>query len=269
MARESSGAPAAAPSRESADRGGARDTLFRPGRNCWQVARANRVGLLVEGAGYFPAFAQAALEARHSILISAWEIHSRTHLHHGIRRVPEELGEFLNFLVRRRRSLHVRILAWDYPLVFAKDREITFPYAIGWKPHRRVHICYDGKVPTGAAHHQKLVVVDGAIGFCGGLDLTRSRWDTSEHRPQDPRRINPGEDEIYAPFHDMMMLVDGEAARALESILRARWQLASGTALPPAGTAADPWPANVPVHVHDVDVAISRTAAAIEERPAV
>lgn len=35
------------------------------------------------------------------------------------------------------------------------------------------------------AHHEKLVVVDQAVAFLGGLDLAYGRWDTPEYRLTD------------------------------------------------------------------------------------
>ena len=73
--------------------------LFRPGQNCYRVARAHRAALLIDGEAYFRAFAAAALRATHSIVIVAWDFHSQTRLHSSEEGVPEQLGDFLNFLV--------------------------------------------------------------------------------------------------------------------------------------------------------------------------
>ena len=32
-----------------------------------------------------------------------------------------------------------------------------------------------------ASHHQKIVVIDDCLAFCGGIDMTSARWDTREH----------------------------------------------------------------------------------------
>ena len=187
---ESTVAAASSPRAQAEASGGgpARGSLFTPGTNCWQVAHAERVGLIVDGEAYFKAFAHAALRAQRSLIILAWDFHSRTRLHHGIPRVPEHLGEFLNFLVKRRRRLEVRILTWDYPVLFSKGRELSPIYGLGWRPKRRVRLRYDDHYPLGASQHQKIVVVDGKLAFCGGLDLTLSRWDTPAHGPKDERR---------------------------------------------------------------------------------
>src|SRR5262249_44739534 len=84
------------------------------------------------------------------------------------------------------------------------------------------------------------------------------------HRPDDPRRI--ADDEAYPPFHDAMMMVDGEVARALAELARERWRNATGRRLQPADGRDDPWPEHVQPSVRDVQVAISRTAPPSEER---
>jgi phosphatidylserine/phosphatidylglycerophosphate/cardiolipin synthase-like enzyme/uncharacterized membrane protein YdjX (TVP38/TMEM64 family) len=245
-----------------------RASLFVRGINCWDVAHANRISLLVDGEAYFKAFAQAALRAERTIDIVGWDFHSRTRLHHCIPRVPEHLGDFLNFLVKRRRRLEVRILTWDYPVVFSKGRELSPIYGLGWRPKRRVRLRYDDHYPIGASQHQKVVVIDGALAFCGGLDLTLSRWDTPEHGPHEQRRINEGCSDAYAPFHDTVMAMDGDAAAALDTLVRDRWQRATGQSLSKTIASSDPWPDTLPVSLTDADVAIARTRAPMgDEEP--
>lgn len=233
-------------------------SLFRDGVNCWRTARAERVALLVDGDEYFRAFRAAAEKARRSILLLAWDFNSRTQLHCGEDDgVPQVLGDFLNFLVRRRRALEVRVLIWDYPMIFGTDREFPSVYGLGWKPHRRVRVRYDNTHPVTGSHHQKVMVVDDNVAFCGGLDLTCRRWDTHEHRPDDERRCEEG--SAYPPFHDAMMMVDGAAARSLGDLARDRWLLATGRRLNAVGRAADAWPGEIEPAIRRVDVAIART----------
>lgn len=243
-------------------------SLFEPGRNCYGVGHADRVALIIDGDAYFKAFVNAALRATRSIVIVGWDFHSRTQLHHGIEGVPEMLGEFLNFLAKRRRRLDIRILTWDYPVLFSKGRELSPIYGLGWHPHRRVRLRYDDHYPVGASQHQKLVVIDGTLAFCGGLDLTRSRWDTKDHAPGDHRRVNEDDDDHYAPFHDTMMAMDGEAAQVIDDIVRDRWFRATGHPLKKRVVkGSDPWPPSLPVSLADVKVAFARTRAAFNDDP--
>src|SRR3990170_3344738 len=162
-------------------------SLLRLGYNCWAIARAERAALIVDAKDYFEAFYYAALRAQRSILVLAWDFNSQTRLHFDPAAKdapPVLLGEFLNYLVKRRRGLHVNVLNWDYPMVFGTDREFPPVYGLGgWTPARRVNLRYDDAHPVGASQHQKIVVIDDAIAFCGGIDLTLRRWDCGEHTP--------------------------------------------------------------------------------------
>jgi phospholipase D1/2 len=246
-------------------------SLLRLGYNCWSIARAERVAFIVDAKDYFEAFYRAALLAQRSILVLGWDFNSQTRLHHdpvAKDGPPPLLGEFLNYLVRRRRSLHVHVLNWDYPMVFGADREFPPIYGLGgWTPARRVHLRYDDTHPVGASQHQKVVVIDDAIAFCGGIDLTVRRWDCGEHAPQDPRRT--AYEKPYPPFHDTMIAADGDAARQLGDLARERWRLATGQRLKPVAVDSDPWPAELEPSVAGVDVGIARTMPPRGELPAV
>jgi phospholipase D1/2 len=234
-------------------------SLFEPGRNCYQVARARRAALLIDAEAYFRAFAHAALHARSSIVLLGWDFHSQTRLHLNLAGVPDLLGDFLNFLLRRNRRLRIFILAWDYPLMFGQGREPPVGADGGWQPHSRIRFHYDSNCPLGAALHQKIVVIDGAVAFCGGIDLTIGRWDTPAHTSGDPRRTNLGEIESYGPVHDTMLSVDSGAAYALLDIAQQRWFAATGRPLPVFSSVRDAWPESVAPMFYDVNVGVART----------
>ena len=260
--------------RDARSGSGENASLLRVGHNCSAVARADRVALLVDAQAYFRAFHDAALRARRSITILAWDFNSQTRLHFDpVARgaPPAVLGEFLNFLVLRRRGLRINVLNWDYPVVFGADREIPPLYGFGWTPHRRVRLRYDDTHPVAGCQHQKIVLIDDAVAFVGGIDLTLRRWDTPEHLAQDPRRVANG--KPYPPFHDLMLAVDGDAARALAAIARERWRFATGRELRSvAGAdpkASDPWPEGLAPDLTDIEVGIARTMPPRGEAPAV
>lgn len=245
-------------------------SLLRPGYNCFAIARAERVAMIIDAQDYFRAFYEAALKARRSITILAWDFNSQTRLHFDPVEPggpPALLGEFLNWLARRRKRLHIRVLNWDYPMVFGADREFPPLYGFGWTPHRRVDLRYDDTHPVAGCQHQKVVVIDDRIAFAGGIDLTVRRWDSSEHAPDDPRRVAYG--KPYPPFHDLMIALDGDAARALSALARERWLNATGHTLKPVATDGDPWPERLEPQLRGVDVGIARTAPARGEIPAV
>src|SRR6185312_9482395 len=183
--------------------------------------------------------------------------------------VPDLLGNFLNFLAERTPGLRIFILAWVAPLGFGRDREPRAGSAGGWKPHPHIEVHYDSNCPLGGALHQKIVVVDGALAFCGGTDLTLGRWDTPAHAWADSQRTNVGETEPYGPVHDVMLAVDSAAARALQSLAINRWRAATGRRLPVTRVATDPWPESLRVMFSDIEVAVARTVPVGAGREAV
>ena len=253
--------------RSRASRGGA--PLLVAGRTCWRIERATRVAFLVDGEEYFGAVRSALAKAQRSIFILGWDIDSRMRLvpdgaHDGL---PDPLGDFLNAVVARNRDLHGYVLSWDFAMLYAMEREWLPIYKLDWRTHRRLSFRLDDKHPVGASHHQKVIVVDDAVAFVSGYDLTRCRWDTSEHRRADPRRVDH-RGVPYAPFHDVGVVVAGDCARALGELARERWRRATGESIAPSergdGTEDPPWPDGIEPEAHDVEVAISRTEPAYD-----
>jgi len=246
-------------------------TILRAGDTCWQAPKARKAAVLVDAQPYFQAFASALAQAQRSVLIAGWDIDSRVELWRDERHMglPRRLGDFLNAVVSRREDLHIHVLAWDFAMIYALEREPLPVFQLGWRTHRRVHFHLDDLHPVGGSHHQKVVVVDDAVAFAGGIDLTKNRWDTSAHRPNDERRRAPGGDP-YRPFHDAQMVVSGEAAAVLGDLVRERWERATGERLsPPPDHTGDPWPEGVTPEFEEVTVGVARTHPAFGGYPEV
>ena len=243
--------------------------ILQVGRNCWRICRADRVSFLIDGENYFSALRDSLPLAEQQIMILAWDIYSRLQLDPSnkanTRAADTTLGRMLDQLVRNRHRLHVNVLSWDFSLLFAVSREWLPIYKLEWDTHRRLKFCLDDQYPLGASHHQKVVVIDDALAFAGGLDLTRGRWDTQEHRADDARRqVVDGGALPIRPHHDVQMMVTGSAAAALGNLARERWRRGTGKKLAAPETGAQLWPTGLKVDVEDVDVAIVRTAPAYD-----
>lgn len=243
-----------------------------PARNCWRIGHARRAAVLVDGDAYFRALAQAIERARESVFILGWDVHSQVRLGPaptGGGTDPPELAALLDTAAARSPRLRVYVLDWDYSMLLAASREVASWMRLDWRSHRRVRFRLDGRHPVGACHHQKLVVVDDAMAFVGGLDLTANRWDTPEHRAVDPRRTNPS-GEQYPPFHDVQIAVDGEAAVQLGQLARDRWRRASGAPIRRLRSRRrerhDVWPPALAPDFENVPVAIARTEPAYRGR---
>jgi phosphatidylserine/phosphatidylglycerophosphate/cardiolipin synthase-like enzyme/uncharacterized membrane protein YdjX (TVP38/TMEM64 family) len=235
------------------------------GKNCCSIAEAERVAFLVDGEAYFSTVASTFERAQRFIFIAGWQLDSRLRINPADRAAPP-FGDFLHDLVRRNRKLSVYVLLWDFAMVYAADREIIPLYGHPWQTHRRIHFRLDSSHPLGASHHQKIVVVDDAVAFVGGLDIAEHRWDTPEHLPDDPRRID-SIGRLYSPYHDVQFMVAGDAAAALGDLSRERWRRATGERLRSvARPHGDPWPPEVTADLERVAVAIARTEPAFEDR---
>ena len=245
--------------------------IIREGENCWRYPGSDKASFIIDGADYFEAFADAAILAQKTIYISGWDIDSRLILHRR-NHSPEipPLGEFLNQLVKKKKSLHIYILTWDFSMLFMRERQWWPLFQLGWKTHRRVHFRMDDEQPLGGSQHEKIVVIDDRLAFCGGLDLTLNRWDTRFHHAVDSRRKDL-ETRVYTPFHDVQMVVAGDAAMNLGRLFRDHWQRATGQILSPPNVESMPiWPRNIiPDISSPVRVAISRTLPAYKGREAI
>ncbi len=243
--------------------------ILRPGENVWRIEHADRAAVIIDAANYFGAVRAALLKAERKAFIIGWDIHSRTRLvgpgGHADDGCPESFAEFLSALVERKPELEISLLLWDFAVLYAAEREPFPAYSLRWNTPRRIRLCLDDAVPIGSSQHQKLVVIDDAIAFTGGIDITARRWDTSEHRIDNPLRRDPA-GTPYAPFHDVQMLLDGDAARALAQLARARWECAPNEAVPLVENAGDPWPDHITADFTDLDVGIARTQPKFEKQ---
>jgi phosphatidylserine/phosphatidylglycerophosphate/cardiolipin synthase-like enzyme len=246
--------------------------VLRPEDTCWRLARATRAAFLIDNEAYFTAVFDALQSARRSVLLLGWGFDPRTRLFpDGFdgRDDPDEVGRILVELARARPELDVRLLIWKSALPISASQEF-FPHrARRYFRGTPVHFRLDDSVPFGACHHQKVLVIDDRLAFCGGGDISVDRWDSPAHMDDDQRRIMPRQ-ECHAPRHEVMMMVDGEAARALGDLARERWFRSTGERVaPPEDAGGDPWPDHVPAQLLEPQIAIGRTEPEWKKRPEV
>lgn len=245
------------------------ESLLVPGKTCWRSAPANRYAPIVDGADYLRHVKASMLNARHRIVIIGWDLDYRTAFERGETTLdgPNNLGPFLHWLLWKRPDLNVYLLKSNLRLLPAFDG-FWFGVApvslLNQFTSSRMHFAVDGKHPTGAVHHQKIVVVDDAVAFCGGIDLTLGRWDTRAHVPVDARRNGPG--DPYGPRHEVAAAVDGAAAQLLARQAHDRWRAATGHALAKDVPFTSPWPEGLSPTLRDVVVGVARTLPTLPHR---
>ena len=240
-------------------------SIFKAGTNCWRLEQTNRLGILIDASDYFSALRSACLQAEQSVFILGWDFDRLEKI--GRNEGDPSFEEFFNQLLEQNDSLHIYLLLWDFNMIYAAEREWFQAWRLRVNSDNRLHVHFDESHPAGGSQHQKIVVIDDALAFCGGIDLSRWRWDTSEHKAQDQRRIDP-DGKPYPPFHDIMLAVDGKAAEALAEVARTRWKF-SGSSDKPVATEEprnDVWPEDLNAKFEQQLVAIARTFPAYEGR---
>ncbi|WP_396592841.1 phospholipase D-like domain-containing protein [Brevundimonas sp. R86498] len=234
--------------------------ILRPGDTCWRVAEAGRLSVLMENEAYFDALISALGKARRSVVVLGWQFDPRTRLDPETRAGDRqaEVGHLLRMMVKTRPDLDVRLLIWKSPLLIAASQGFYPHKAQGWFRKRMVEFRLDTPGPLGACHHQKVVVIDDRVAFCGGGDISVDRWDSAAHSDDDPRRCQPS-GVISPPRHETMCVMDGPAALALGDLARERWFRATWERTVPDPVDSDPWPDGLAVDFVNTPVAIART----------
>jgi phosphatidylserine/phosphatidylglycerophosphate/cardiolipin synthase-like enzyme len=137
----------------------------------------------------------------------------RLKVRHSYKRLQELIVE------KARKGTIVRIIVWQPRLPLrilpgadergidgrAEEVEVLNKLAIKYGIEQNLIVKIDNTSPTlSSAHHEKIIVIDNKIGFCGGFDLSRGKWDTSKHKYNDPRRDRDSE-----PWHDIHAMIKG------------------------------------------------------------
>lgn len=234
--------------------------IIRPGRNCLTTARAKRGAVLVDGAEYFAALEQALRKATRSIVILGWDFDGRIRLRPDVdEALSPPLGPLLRAQVEANPDLKVDILVWSESILHTPGSTKEMLFGAEWQDHPRISVKLDTYHPIYAAHHQKIVTIDDCLAFSGGMDLTVGRWDRTPHLAHDPFRVDP-DGKPYPAVHDVQMLVDGDAARALADVAKDRWRNATGGRAPLyCDCRRDAWPEGLAPDFTDIDVAVART----------
>jgi phosphatidylserine/phosphatidylglycerophosphate/cardiolipin synthase-like enzyme len=245
------------------------ERLLTPGATCWRVAHAEQFATIIDAADYFKHVKAAMLRAQHRIMLIAWDLDARMAFERGAKTIPgpNQLGAFLYWMLRKRPALEIYLLKSNlrlFPLFDGIWFGITPVALMNQITSKRMHFAIDGAHPPGSVHHQKIAVIDDAVAFCGGLDLTVDRWDTRAHHHDSQGRRTVG--RSYGPRHEVAAAVDGEAARALAEQARGRWHTATNQSLAPVDEAHTAWPARLAPILRNVDVGIARTLPELDDR---
>ena len=239
----------------------------------WRYAKARRASVIVDAEDYFHLMRLAMMKARRRILLIGWDFDTRIHLETGRRwyqrftsdKTPARLGSFILWLTKQNKQLEVRILRWGYGALKFFTRGSMTMDLLRWWPRKRIDFEFDTAHPTGASHHQKIAIIDDDFAVCGGIDMTTHRWDTREHKEDEPLRKRPRGSK-YGPWHDATMMIEGDAASALRELGENRWERADGPKLKTIDPCEDsPWPEELEAQFENVEIGIARTRGEFDE----
>ncbi len=240
--------------------------------NAWRVTTATKAAVLIDADAYYRAVHDALLQAKTQVWILGWDLDSRLCLRRDLDepgRCQATLGAVLRTLCKR--GVRVNVIGWDFAPIYAMDREPLPDLSAAWNCDRRMRYVLDDMHPVGASHHQKVVVIDDAVAFAGGLDICGARWDTPAHIINDPVRHDPPHDP-HTPFHDVQLAVEGPIAEVLGDLARERWRRATGRharATPKKKRSTTAWPTGVEPAFENVQLALARTSPDHEANDAV
>ncbi|GAA0736370.1 phospholipase D-like domain-containing protein [Sphingomonas japonica] len=240
-----------------------------PDPGAWRTEHADKAAVIVDAQEYYRRARRAMMNAREQLMLIGWDFDTRIWLDPSKPDdgAPWKLGPFISWLADNRPDLQINILTWGVGAAKLVGRGTTLFRLAKWASSPQITFQVDKNHPTGASHHQKIVVIDDSLAFCGGIDMTAARWDTREHRDRDDRRRRPFTRRRYMPWHDATMALEGDVAKALGELARDRWKLASGVTLPVPHAHDGVWIDGFEPHFTDVPVTIARTRGETDTLP--
>ena len=215
---------------------------FDPPAGGWAAGRpargGNHIDVHVDGVSALPEIAAAIEAAQSFVWLAGWFFSPDFRLR------PKSAQTLRDLLAAAAERVDVRVLAWaGAPLpLFKPDRAQVRAVRDELTEGTHVQVALDARERPFHCHHEKLVIVDGALAFVGGIDLTAyagDRLDSSEH----PERDGPG-------WHVAAARIEGPAVADVAAHFRLRWQEVTGEQLAPTPT---PDPAG------DVELQLVRT----------
>ena len=248
--------------------------IFEPGKNCWQETQACYSSPLIDCANYYRALHSSICKAEKQIIIVGWDIDSRIRLLHGEEEeqseAPSRIGDLIRWKAEQNPDLKIYLLRWDSSFAFFDQREMWALEVWQDKTPENVQAILDDSIPMGGSQHQKIVVIDNEVVFSGGMDVALHRWDTREHKIDEPGRNGP--DGEYGPFHDVQIVSSGPLVKHFAELAHWRWNRIAENPIESIGfpdTDTDDlprcWPDGVKPCFTNADCAIARTIPEMED----
>ncbi|TVQ25472.1 MAG: hypothetical protein EA383_08235 [Spirochaetaceae bacterium] len=219
----------------------------------------NQISFLTLSTDYYEALEAVLVHAKGRVLIVGWSFDDRVvlsrHDEHASGSEPRSVGALLVDCARRNPDLHIDIRIWDAPPVFGADQHISRWFQTRAEDTANLDVRFVPADSAFAARHEKYVLVDSAIAFLGGIDVTHARWDDAEHTAANPKRVDP-DGARYVPYHDVQAAVSGPVVQEL-------WKMAQNDglvqAIPDEDTQQTLWPGDLPADATNATISLART----------
>jgi phosphatidylserine/phosphatidylglycerophosphate/cardiolipin synthase-like enzyme len=185
------------------------------------VRDGNRVEVLIDGEESLPAIEDAIRSAKSHVHIANWHASADFRLTRepGALTLRELLAE------TAARGVEVRVLLWAGPPVpaFQPTRRLARREQRKFTDGSAVRCVLDSRERTMHCHHEKLVVVDDAVAFVGGVDFTALEGDRHDSPDHPPRPIG---------WHDLASRLEGPVVADVADHFRRRWTEVADEDLP-------------------------------------
>jgi cardiolipin synthase len=173
------------------------------------LTRRNKVKLLLNGEEKFPEVLEAIRNAKHHIHIEyyiyEWD------------EIGEQVAELL--IQKANEGVKVRFIYDDFgsPNIKKKTEERMRKAGIEIYPFQKVHF-YLLANRLNYRNHRKIIVIDGQIGFTGGINVS-------------DKYINNGSHKLF--WRDTHLRIDGPGVFYLQYLFLADWNFCSGKVMAP------------------------------------
>jgi cardiolipin synthase len=173
------------------------------------LTRRNKVKLLLNGEEKFPEVLEALSNAKHHIHIEYY-IYEQDE-------IGKQIAELL--IQKANEGIKVRFIYDDFgsPTIKKKTEERMRKAGIEIYPFQKVHF-YLLANRLNYRNHRKIIVIDGQIGFTGGINVS-------------DKYINNGFHKLF--WRDTHLRIDGPGVFYLQYLFLADWNFCSGKALAP------------------------------------
>jgi len=180
----------------------------------------NRIQVLIDGEQAWGHTARDIANTKHELLVTTWSAQPDSeltrpeelaHCNPKLRR-PHTFASYVEQLAAR--GGRTCILLWNW-----LGTPIVNPVLRRWALDAgdNVEVLQHAHPQIIGSFHQKTMVMDRTVAYCGGFNLRENDWDTQEHRIDDPRRnphrLHGGDRDkplpSFPPRHDLTLRIEG------------------------------------------------------------